>query len=305
MASRPEPYPDPVTNERRGWTVSAPVAFLGLDILYVAVLVVLLIGRQGHFLWVDRIRSPIGGIVPVAVPWFGALGAVTISIYGIVDHSDGWQGKWNLWHVIRPVVGAILGTVAFLIFVGVIQATGTTPSATTTNTGSNSVKIIIYLLVAFVVGFREQTFRTLIQKVVDIMLATGDTGATPTVSISPSPVDFGDVTSGDNKTLTVTVANSGTGPLVIQGSSASPPGLGIVPPAFTITDEAIQGATINPGASALLSINFEPAAAGAQTGTLTINCNAGQFPVPLKGNGTPAPPAGNGTPPSGPPAETP
>jgi hypothetical protein len=287
----PRKYPDAVANDPNGRKISTPAAFLCLDIFYVAVLVVLLIGRQGHFLWVDRIHSPIGGIVPVAVPWFGALGAVTISIYGIVDHSDSWQDKWDLWHVVRPVVGAILGTVAFLIFVGVIQATGTTPTATTTNTGSNSVKIIVYLLVAFVVGFREQTFRTLIQRVVDILLSPGDTATAPTVSVSPSPVAFGDVAAGNDETLTMTVANTGTGPLVIQGSSASPPGLVITGSVFEITDEAIQGATINPGASALLSIRFSPIAAGAQTETLTVNCNAGQFPVSLTGSGTSAPPA--------------
>jgi len=288
----PPKYPDAMATPLRGRKLAAPAAFLALDVFYVAVLVALLVGRQGHFLWVDRIRSPIGGVVPVAVPWFGALGAVTISIYGIVDHSENWQDKWNLWHIVRPIVGAILGTVAFLIFVGVIQATGTTPTVTTTNTGSNSVKIIVYLLVAFVVGFREETFRSLIKRVVDILLSPGDTVNAPTVSISPSPVKFGNVSEGQSPTMRVTVANTGSGPLVIQGATASPPGLVITGSVFAITDEAIQGATINPGASVLLSISFSPSATatGAQTETLTINCNAGQFPVSLTGVGTPAAP---------------
>lgn len=267
-----------------------PILFLGLDILYVAVLVILLIGRQGHFLWVDRIRSPIGGIVPVAVPWFGALGAVTISIYGIVDNYNSWQSKWNLWHIVRPVVGAILGTVAFLIFVGVIQASGNTPTVTTTATGGNAVKVITYLLVAFVVGYREETFRTLIKKVVDILLSPGDTVNQPTVSISPAPLAFGNVTVGQSSVLPVTITNTGSGPLVVQGPGASPPGL--VPPGsfFAIADEAIQGATINPGSSAIVQIEFSPTAAGLQTGTVTLNCNAGQFPVSLTGTGTGTPP---------------
>jgi hypothetical protein len=281
----PRQYPDAVSNRdgAQGWE---PMAFLGLDLFYVAVLVVLLIGRQGHFLWVDHIHNPIGGIVPLAVPWFGALGAVTISTYGVVNHYRDWQDKWNLWHVIRPVVGAILGTVAFLIFVGVIQATGTTPTVTTTNTGSDSIKIITYLLVAFVVGYREETFRTLIKRVVDILLSPGDTVTAPAVSISPSPVKFGDVTVGQSQTSPVTVANTGSGPLVIQGATANPPGLVITSSVFKIADEAIQGATINPGASVILSIEFRPTADGAQTETLTINCNAGQFPVSLTGAGT-------------------
>jgi hypothetical protein len=265
-----------------------PIAFLGLAIFYVAVLIVLLIGRQAHFLWIDRIRSPIGGIVPVAVPWFGALGAVTISIYGIVGNYSNWQSKWNLWHVARPVVGAILGTVAFLIFVGVIQASGNTPTVTTAASGSNAVKVIVYLLVAFVVGYREETFRTLIQRVVDILLSPGDTTNEPTVSIAPAPLVFGEVAVGQSPALPLTITNTGSGPLVVQGPAANPKGLVVTGLAFRLADEAIQGATINPGSSAILTIEFAPTAdtTGQQIGTLTLNCNAGQFPVSLTGTGT-------------------
>lgn len=264
---------------RKGWT---PGSFLALDVLYVAILVILLVGRQAHWLWLDRIHNPIGGIIPLAVPWFGALGAVTISIYGVVDHSSEWQAKWNLWHVIRPVVGAILGTVAYLIFVGLIQATGTTPSAVGSGT---SVELITYLIIAFVVGFREQTFRSLIQKVVDTLLSPGDTQKAPTVSISPSPIDFGSLPTGQTGTSVVTVANTGSAALVIQGMSANPPGVVIAGTGFAVSNDAVAGATINPGSSALLTVSFSPAATGAHEGTLTINCNAGTFPVPLTGVG--------------------
>jgi Abnormal spindle-like microcephaly-assoc'd, ASPM-SPD-2-Hydin len=263
--------------------ISDAVAFLSLDVLYVAILVVLLIARQAHWFWIDRIHNPIGGIIPLGVPWFGALGAVTISIYGVVDHSSEWQAKWNLWHVIRPVVGAILGTVAYLIFVGLIQATGTTPSAVGS---SSSVKVITYLVIAFVVGFREQTFRTLITRVVDILLSPGDTQKAPTVSISPSPVDFGSLPTGQTGTSVVTVANTGGAALVVQGASANPPGTVVTGTGFALSNDAVTGATINPGSSALLTVSFTPQAANPHQGTLTINCNAGTFPVSLTGTGT-------------------
>jgi hypothetical protein len=258
-------------------------AFLALDVLYVAILVLLLIGRQAHWLGLDRIHNPIGGIIPLGVPWFGALGAVTISIYGVVDHSSEWQAKWNLWHVIRPVVGAILGTVAYLIFVGVIQATGTTPSAVVAST---PIKLITYFVIAFVVGFREQTFRTLIQKVVDTLLSPGDTQKAPTVSISPSPVNFVSLPAGQTSTSVVTVASTGSAALVVQGANANPPGTVIAGTGFALSNDAVGGATINPGSSALLTVSFTPPAAGPHEGTLTINCNAGTFPVPLTGTGT-------------------
>ena len=271
-----------------GMTLKAgPRTFIALDIFYVAVLVVLLISRQAHWLWIDRIHNPIGGIVPLGVPWFGALGAVTISIYGVVDHSHEWQAKWNLWHVIRPVVGAVLGTVAFLIFVGLIQATGTRPTVVTSGSPGPSVEAVTYLIIAFVVGFREQTFRSLIQRVVDILLSPGNTPATPAVSISPSPVDFQNVAVGQSEIKAITVSNTGTGPLVVQGSRANPPGIEVVGAGFSIVDDAVEGATINAGASAVLSVRFAPPAPGAQGGTLTINCDAGKFPVTLTGTGVP------------------
>ena len=32
--------------------------------------------------------DPVGGLLPLGVPWFGALGGVTISLYGVFDHYD-------------------------------------------------------------------------------------------------------------------------------------------------------------------------------------------------------------------------
>jgi hypothetical protein len=262
-----------------------PGGFFALDLFYVVVLAVLLISRQAHWLWIDRIHNPVGGIVPIGVPWFGALGAVTISIYGIVDHNDHWQTKWGLWHAIRPVVGAILGTVAYLIFIGLIQATGTTPTSVKT-TSTPNVNTIIYLVIAFVVGFREETFRSLIKRVVDLILSPGDATTSPTVSIAPTPVEFGTVAQGQNGEATITISNNGNGPLVINGDNAEPPGVDLHgDAAFAIVSGALAGATINPSASATLKIRFAPAAAGPLSATLTVASNAGKFPVPLTGTG--------------------
>jgi hypothetical protein len=177
-----------------------------------------------------------------------------------------------------------LGTVAYLIFIGVIQATGTTPSAVGSST---SIKLITYLVIAFVVGFREETFRALIKRVVDILLSPGDEQTAPSVSISPSPVGFGSLPSGPTSTSVVTVTNTGTAALVVHGSSANPRGTAVAGSAeFALSNDAVEGATINPGSSALLTVSFTPTTAGTYQGTLTINCNAGTFPVALSGVGT-------------------
>jgi hypothetical protein len=103
--------------------------------------------------------------IPIAIPWWGALGAVTISLYGVFFHSMKWNPSFNFWHVARPFLGAVLGTVSYLIFIVVINATGAKA-----NTNGNAV----YYLVAFLVGYREQTFQMLIQRATDSLFASPD-----------------------------------------------------------------------------------------------------------------------------------
>lgn len=261
-----------------------PGGFFALDVLYTLVLATLLVGRSAHWLWVDHIHDPIGGVIPIGVPWFGALGGLTISIYGVVDNNHRWQTRWTLWHAIRPLVGAILGTVGYLIFIGLIQATGTSPTLGTAS-HSPSTSSVLYLVIAFVIGFREQTFRSLIQRVVDLLLSPGDTSKAPSVSITPSPVDFGEIAIGQHADAIVTVTNSGSAPLIIKPGQDTPPGVALQGAGFAIESNALDGATINPLASGTLAVRFVPAHPGTHPGTIALTSNAGTFVVPIVGIG--------------------
>jgi hypothetical protein len=97
------------------WTAGP---FFILDLVYIAILVVLLIGRHAHWLEINKIPDPIGGLVPIAIPWFGALGAVTLSLYGVFSWNSQWDTKWNYWHAARPFVGAIFAVVSILFLSG-------------------------------------------------------------------------------------------------------------------------------------------------------------------------------------------
>ncbi len=108
------------------------------------------------------------GPVPAAVPWFGALGAVTIGIVRVVEHAVEWDDGQFYWHVSRPLLGAVLSTIAYLIFLAGILATGTTDIAV------GKTKNIIDYIIAFVVGFREDVFRNLIKRVSDALLTAGE-----------------------------------------------------------------------------------------------------------------------------------
>ncbi len=68
------------------------------------------------------------GPIPIGVVWFGALGAVLISLTGVVEHADDWDPKLYLWHLSRPLMGAALGVVGVLILQAGVLATGTQPT---------------------------------------------------------------------------------------------------------------------------------------------------------------------------------
>jgi len=120
------------------------------------------------------------GTVPTAVPWFGALGAVLISLTGVFTWCENWDVCYRYWHWSRPLIGASVGVIAVLIFQAGIVAAGSEPKGTT-----DVPKNLIYYLVAFLVGYREATFRELIKRLTDVLLTPDGTTtvAPPTISL--------------------------------------------------------------------------------------------------------------------------
>jgi sugar lactone lactonase YvrE len=111
-------------------------------------------------------------------------------------------------------------------------------------------------------------------------------GTAPTVSISPSSINFANVIYGSQSPEQfVTLSNTSAGPLNIGSISA---GSG---PFFIDTGASTCGSTLSPSHSCAISVYYKPTAAGInQSGTLTISDNASSTPqsVPLYGNGTAA-----------------
>jgi hypothetical protein len=296
-----------------------PTFFFVLALVYLLVLLLLAVGREAGFWFLDQLHDPIAGVLPLGVPWFGALGAVTLSLYGVFDHNDHWDPKWNYWYIARPLVGIILAIIAYFTFITLINSTGLTPrtSATTTSTstttsatlaptgtlpttsipgqaggsqtGGNATgpsTLLLYYVLAFIVGFREDTFRSLIKRAADVLFGPGDPGPPPAgITISPSPVQFENVPTGAIQVATVTVTNSGTGDLKIFPANTTARGTDLSDKrnVFSLAANAVEGATISPGANATLEVHFRPESAGTYTGTLTISSNAGTHPVDLRG----------------------
>jgi hypothetical protein len=117
------------------------------------------------------------GNMPTAVPWFGALGGVLISLVGVFEHSLDWNPCYALWHWGRPFMGATLAVISVLILQTGILSVGADPH----QKGSS---VALYYIIGFVVGYREETFRELIKRLVDVLLSPGQTAPDPAPTIA-------------------------------------------------------------------------------------------------------------------------
>ena len=118
-----------------------------------------------------NITSPTGGL-PVVNRTFGVTGNISTLFvptgWSLVSKSVTVQFGPGGAPVAAAFIGAILGIVSFFIYVAAIQSTTSSPKLTPNAPGS-----VVYYLVAFVVGYREDTFRALIKRFVDLLLAPG------------------------------------------------------------------------------------------------------------------------------------
>jgi hypothetical protein len=90
--------------------------------------------------------------------------------------------------------------------------------------------------------------------------------ATPTLTISPASVSFGNVTVNTASTQPVTLSSTGTAPVTINSGTLTGTG-------FTMSGATFP-VTLNPGLAVTLEMQFDPAATGAATGQLTIQSNS-------------------------------
>jgi hypothetical protein len=129
------------------------------------------------------------GPIPVGAPWYGALGAVLVSLAGVFAHEKDWDPEYWQWHLARPLIGASLAIISVLIFKAGILAVG----SSTTPSGSAPTNLLYYLI-AFLVGYREETFRELIKRLTDVILTPGSPPAKPATTITaikPPTAPFG------------------------------------------------------------------------------------------------------------------
>lgn len=115
-----------------------------------------------------------------------------------------------------------------------------------------------------------------------LQLKPGTTGAAgaPALTLGSTSVAFGSVSLNTPATQSVLVTSSGSAPLTISGAAVTGTGFSMSGMTTPTTLAAGQAATLN--------VQFDPTAAGADSGTLTLTTNAGSSTIGLSGTGASA-----------------
>jgi hypothetical protein len=124
-------------------------------------------------------------------------------------------------------------------------------------------------------------------------VAAGENGAllqsgslsSPQISVSSTTLDFGSVHVGDSSTQTLTITNSGSADLIIQGLTIS--GANIID--FTTQNDLCGNTTLPPSQNCTVQIVFSPHFTGSEGATLSIPSNDPNTPtqaIALSGSST-------------------
>ena len=270
-----------------------PSFFFWLDMAYISLLLLMAAAFNLWFAIPDGYPPLLlGGILPIAVPWFGALGAVTISLEGVFMRNSQWDTKYNYWHIGRPVFGVVLGIVAFFLFVLIITAAGTPPKFLSAGEPAGAKDYIVYYVVAFLVGYREETFRDLIKRATDIILRPGtSTSPAPAVifkvaGATPLEIVLPPTAPATTSRVAVQVQNTGSAPLIAPALTVSATAPAAAATFGTANDTVTGGGDIAPGQAKTVEVTFTPQVAGNMVGTLTLTAHNLTAPKAIRISGT-------------------
>lgn len=165
----------------RFWPPSGRTTIFLVEIGYLLALAALFCVYEFSSGFRSALPSSLGSL-PVAVPWFGAVGGTLISLTGVFKHADTWDPRLELWHWGRPLVGAFVGSIGALMFLVIVDSAAAQPK---------NMNAAVFDVVAFLVGYREETFRSLIKRATDLLLSPGaptadSHAAAPRASRAPS-----------------------------------------------------------------------------------------------------------------------
>lgn len=156
------------------------------------------------------------------------------------------------------------------------------PSVTTVNAGSASASFTASVAA---VG-KAQTVTILAtadgsSKSVGLQLKASK-ASVPSLGLSTSSLAFGNVSLGTSVSKSITLTSNGTAPVTIKSDSITGTGFSRSGGRFP--------STLQPGEQMVVTVQFDPVAAGSAGGQLVISSNAAAASVNLSGTGTSASP---------------
>jgi hypothetical protein len=183
--------------------------------------------------------------------WFGALGGLMISFKGIYDHAkgqDAWDDSFSLWHIGRPLSGAIAG----LMTVVILQAV---------NPGANLTHPVVYVS-AFIFGTQERRFFNFLYEVARLVVQVPDEGKVTGLRITeiqPTEGSAGTVIlikgQGIEASATVKLGTALIEKLIVASDGSSVAG---VVPTRPLGADNVDVIIVNPGgASSVLPAKFK------------------------------------------------
>jgi hypothetical protein len=130
------------------------------------------------------------------VAWWGAVGGVLANFETIARTADHWNRRVVPALLVRPATAAFFGGIGYVIYVTLVQASVSGPDQAVTQLGRTPTAL--GYVIAFALGFREQTFRELLKRVVDLLASAGGADVEPPsapagLACRPHPAQPGDV----------------------------------------------------------------------------------------------------------------
>jgi hypothetical protein len=104
----------------------------------------------------------------------GGLGSLAFSMFGYVDHlgKDDFDLNFKLWYYVRPFIGIIYGTFAFLFVAGGLM----TLSGVSTDASLFLTKtVMFYCALAFLAGYAEQSFSVQLKELAEAVFKKTET----------------------------------------------------------------------------------------------------------------------------------
>jgi len=112
----------------------------------------------------DALPTALWGL-PISVPWLGAIGGTLATLNAIDQHAGQWRITSERVHLARPLVAAVTGVLA-AVMLKLLAELGA---------GGSGAKVdaVTYAVIAFIAGYRDETFRLLVKRATDALLVPG------------------------------------------------------------------------------------------------------------------------------------